>query len=64
VTLEQLKDFLKLDKDVKFEVNKLNRLRASTKKFKDDDEFLKYMKDLFSAKLNIQKKKIKLKKRA
>jgi transcription-repair coupling factor (superfamily II helicase) len=47
ITLDELKQFLLLDSDVKFEVNKLHRLRASVKKFKNDEMFLKYLKNIF-----------------
>jgi hypothetical protein len=63
ITLDELKSFLKIDTQVKFEVNKLYRLRSPVKKFKSDEEFLKYLKTIFTTKLTAQKKKIKLKKR-
>jgi len=63
ITLDELKSFLKIDHLVKFEVNKLHRLRSPVKKFKNDEEFLKYLKTLFTTKFTTQKKKIKLKKR-
>ena len=64
ITLDELKWFLKLDHEVKFEVNKLYRIRASVKKFKNEYEFLCYIKWIFSWKKSYEKKKIKLKKKA
>jgi hypothetical protein len=64
ITLDELKSFLKLDYEVKFEVNKLYRIRASVKKFKNEYAFLTYIKWIFSWKKTIEKKKIKLKKKA
>jgi hypothetical protein len=55
---------LKLDHEVKFEVNKLYRIRASVKKFKNEYDFLTYLKWIFSWKKITEKKKIKLKKKA
>jgi transcription-repair coupling factor (superfamily II helicase) len=64
INLDELKWFLKLDHEVKFEVNKLHRLRASVKKFTSEQEFLNYIKGIFSWKKSYEKKKIKLKKKA
>ena len=64
ITLDELKSFLKLDHEVKFEVNKLYRIRASVKKFKNEYDFLTYIKWIFSWKKMTEKKKIKLKKKA
>lgn len=64
IKLDELKWFLKLDNEVKFEVNKLHRLRASVKKFKNEYDFLQYIKTLFWTRKSYEKKKIKLKKKA
>jgi len=59
INVEQLKNFLKLDKEVKFSVVWLNKLRSSQKNFENEEKFLKYMLQIFFA--NVWKKKIKLK---
>ena len=64
ISLDELKWFLKLDSEVKFEVNKLFRLRAPVKKFKNEYDFLQYIKTLFWTQKSYEKKKIKLKKKA
>lgn len=64
IHLDELKWFLQLDHEVKFEVNKLHRLRAPVKKFTSEQEFLDYIKGIFSWKKSYEKKKIKLKKKA
>lgn len=63
INLEELKEFLKLDKEVMFTVTSIHRLRSETKKFWNSDEkFLNYLLKLFEKK--IINKKIKLKKKA
>jgi len=57
-----LKEFLKLDKDVRFKVISVSRLRSSTNNFENEESFLQYMLQLFDFRL--WKKKIKLKKKA
>ncbi len=59
ITLDKLKEFLKLDKEVKFTVISINRLRTSIKNFENDELFLQYMLQLFD--LKIRNKKFKLK---
>ena len=61
INLDELKEFLKLDKDVKFKVIWVTRLRSSTNNFENEESFLQYMLQLFDFKL--WKKKIKLKKK-
>ncbi len=61
LNLEELKEFLKLDKEVKFIVVSKNRLRTSIKNFASTNFFLQYMLQLFDLKLG--RKKIKLKRR-
>jgi transcription-repair coupling factor (superfamily II helicase) len=56
--LEKIKNFLELDKEVKFVIKDLNSLKTSTKNFANNEIFLNYMLDLF--KKNLKKKKIKL----
>ncbi|MDD3646391.1 MAG: CarD family transcriptional regulator [Candidatus Gracilibacteria bacterium] len=60
-TLEELKRFLDLDKEVRFTVINLNRLRSSIKSFANIEKFLKYLLQLFEG--NIKNNKIKLKKK-
>jgi hypothetical protein len=49
--MEELKDFLKLDKEVKFSVIKIYRLRSLTKNFENEEKFLQYMLQLFDLNL-------------
>ena len=56
--MDELKDFLKLDKEVKFTVISLSRLRSPIKNFANEEKFLQYMLQVFDKKL---KAKIKLK---
>jgi hypothetical protein len=56
--MEELKDFLKLDREVKFTVINLTRLRSLVKNFANEEKFLQYMLQVFDKKL---KSKIKLK---
>ncbi len=58
-TLEQLKKFLDLDKEVKFVVITDKRLRSPVKHFTNPEFFLQYLLNLFNS--NIRKRKIKLK---
>jgi transcription-repair coupling factor (superfamily II helicase) len=60
INLEELKWFLELDKEVKFTVVNLHRLRTSTKNFDNEQKFLEYLHNLFFKKIN---KKIKLKRK-
>ncbi len=59
ISLEELKNFLNKDKQVKFKVINLNRLRSSTKNFANNKNFIEYMLSLFKGK-NLNSK-IKLK---
>lgn len=61
ISIEQLKSFLDLDKEVKFIVVSINRLRTPTKSFASEQKFLEYLLQLFEKK--IINKKIKLKKK-
>lgn len=61
IKLENLKGFLKLDKEVNFAVVSINKIRASVKNFANDKKFLQYMLLLFDSKL--WNPKIKLKSR-
>jgi transcription-repair coupling factor (superfamily II helicase) len=60
IKLEELKWFLELDKEVKFTVVNINKLRTSTKNFENEQKFLEYLHNLFFKKIN---KKIKLKRK-
>ena len=62
VSLDELKEFLKLDTEVKFVVVNIKRLRSLTKNFENEEKFLEYMLQLFD--LNLWKKKIRLKRKA
>ena len=61
ISLDEHKEFLKLDKDVKFTIINVNRLRSSIKNFENEEKFLQYMLQLFDKKL--WKKIIKLKRK-
>jgi transcription-repair coupling factor (superfamily II helicase) len=60
--LENLKQFLELDKEVKFRVISVTRLRSETKRFTNDESFLEYMLQLFGWKITNSKIKLKTKK--
>lgn len=61
ISLDDLKNFLKLDKEVLFHIVNIDKIRASKKNFKDDESFVSYLLKLFSQKLT-ENKKIRLKK--
>lgn len=58
ITVDELKSFLELDKEVLFAVVNINKVRTSIKNFENDKKFLQYMLSLFENK--IHNKKIKL----
>jgi transcription-repair coupling factor (superfamily II helicase) len=58
ITIEELKKFLSLDEKVYFIVNSLNKLKCSCQKFRDDEDFLNYLYEMFFGE---NKKKVKLK---
>lgn len=58
---EELREFISLDLDVKFNVVSGTRLRSAIKNFANEEKFLEYLLQLFYQKL--WKKKIKLKKK-
>jgi len=58
-SLEDLRKFLDLDKEVKFAVITPQRLRAKTKDFRNIEDFMKYLLSCFEG--NVGKRKIKLK---
>lgn len=60
--LEDVKNFLKLDKEVKFMFVDSKKLRTATKNFTNTEKFVKYMLEIFWDSKNLEKKKIKLKK--
>ncbi|MCD5380514.1 hypothetical protein LR004_01170, partial [Candidatus Gracilibacteria bacterium] len=60
ITLEELKTFLDLDKEVKFVVTSTTRLRTPVKHFTNTENFLQYLLNLFNKKVG--RTKIKLKK--
>ncbi len=62
MTIQQLKEFLTLDTEVKFVVSDIHRLRTPVKGFANDGIFIKYLLRLFSG--WIKNSKIKLRKKA
>ncbi|MDD5213317.1 MAG: CarD family transcriptional regulator [Candidatus Gracilibacteria bacterium] len=62
VSLDDLKNFLKLDTKVNFTVVSLDKLRTETKRFKGDLDFLHFMLEMLEEKSGEVKRKIKLKK--
>jgi len=60
ISLEELKSFLKLDREVLFSVVDIQRLRSPRKHFENDKKFLEYLLQMLSNK--VQSKKIKIKK--
>ena len=48
--MEKLKSFLNLDFDTNFIVLWVNRIRASTRNFKNDENFIDYLLRMFEAK--------------
>lgn len=60
INIEELKEFLVLDKEVIFSIVSINKIRASNKKFKNDEEFMNYLINIIERKIEV-KKKIKLK---
>ena len=61
ITLDELKEFLKLDKEVVFQVIDVKKLRAPTKLFENDTKFLQYLLDMLGG--QIKNPKIKLKRK-
>ena len=60
INLDKLRKFLQLDKEVKFSVITPQRLRAKAKDFKNPENFIKYLLNIFEG--NVGKRKIRLKK--
>ena len=60
--LEDVKEFLRLDKEVKFSFVDAKKIRTEVKKFANTEKFVKYMLDIFWNNLENKPKKIKLKK--
>ncbi len=58
IKVDDLKKFLELDKDIKFVVVNIDKLRTSIKSFENDEKFLQYMLSLFDNKTS--NKKIRL----
>lgn len=58
ITVDELKSFLELDKEVLFAVVNINKIRTSIKNFENDEKLLQYILNLFENK--IYNKKIKL----
>lgn len=57
--LDILKNFLKLDKEIKFNVVNLTKIRSQNKNFENEEKFVEYLLLIFEKK--IKKVKIKLK---
>jgi hypothetical protein len=47
MTIEKLKSFLNLDFDTNFIVLGVNRIRSSTRNFKNDETFIDYLLRMF-----------------
>ena len=64
ITLEEIKAFLFLDKEVQFQVVELSKLRSPTKGFENDEKFIKYVVAMLSKSISSEtSKKIRLKRR-
>ena len=61
ISLEKLKEFLNLDKQVKFIVISWTRLRSPIKNFENEEKFLEYLLLLFENKITYSKIKLKKK---
>ncbi|MDR2640269.1 MAG: hypothetical protein LBC61_02860 [Candidatus Peribacteria bacterium] len=48
ITLEEVKRFLALDREVKFSVVSVKKLRSSVKNFKNEEKFVEYLLGIFS----------------
>ncbi|MDD2871490.1 MAG: CarD family transcriptional regulator [Candidatus Gracilibacteria bacterium] len=59
ISLDTLKEFLVLDKEVKFAVVNVNRLRSNQKNFANEEKFLQYMLQVFFEKKSTLKIKLK-----
>ena len=60
ISLDNLKNFLSIDKEVIFTVINISKLKANWARFKNDERFMDYMINLFEDKF-IQKSKLKIK---
>lgn len=61
ISLDELKLFLKLDAEVKFQVVELCKLRSPTKGFVNDENFIKYLTAMLRENISPKTKKIRLK---
>ena len=61
ISIEELKKFLDLDKEVKFFVVDSHRLRSNTKNFTSDEKFVEYLLLIFEDRLTTKKIRIKKK---
>lgn len=59
ISLDILKEFLVLDKEVKFSVVNVNRLRSNQKNFANEEKFLQYILQVFFEKKSTLKIKLK-----
>ncbi len=65
ITLSELKTFLKLDKEVIFQVVNITKLRSPAKGFENDEKFIKYLTTMLSGSISPRNsKKIRLKRKA
>jgi len=62
IEVKQLKSFLELDKEVKFNVVNLTKIRSANKNFENDEKFVQYLLQLFDT--SFANKKIRLKKKS
>lgn len=59
IHIDELKKFLALDKEIKFQVVSIDKLRAAKKEFKDDADFMQYLLAMLEWKGNMLKVKLK-----
>jgi transcription-repair coupling factor (superfamily II helicase) len=59
IKLEELKNFLELDKEVKFSVVNLNKIRSNKKNFENEEKFIQYILQVFDKKIFNTKIKLK-----
>ncbi|MGE4443767.1 MAG: DEAD/DEAH box helicase [Candidatus Altimarinota bacterium] len=58
ISIEELKNFLDMDREVKFIVNGLTSLKCPCNKFRDDEEFLQYLYKIMIENKQIPKRKV------
>lgn len=58
ISIEELKNFLDMDREVKFIVNALTSLKCPCNKFRDDEDFLQYLYRIMIETKQIPKRKV------